>query len=98
MSRLKLVITDRAVRDLVERWDYVADHSVRSADRQVGRIPQTCQILADTPDIGKKRDGLRPGLRSFPSNNYLIFYTISDNAELQVVRILSGYRDLDALF
>jgi len=47
--------------------------------------------------MGRERPELLPGMRSFPLGRYLIFYRIVEET-LQVVRVLSGYRDLDAQF
>ena len=47
--------------------------------------------------MGRERSELLPGMRSFPIGRYLIFYRIVEDT-LQVVRVLSGYRDLDAQF
>lgn len=56
-------------------------------------------MLADNPNAGRRRDELRAGIRSFPKATYLVFYAISTaDQALEVVRVLSGYRDLDKLF
>lgn len=53
--------------------------------------------LAQFPSMGRRRDELLPALRSFPVDDYLIFYRqIAEGIE--VVRIVSDYRDLEALF
>jgi toxin ParE1/3/4 len=47
--------------------------------------------------LGRSRDQLALGMRSFPVGNYLIFYLPIKNG-IVIVRVLSGYRDLDSLF
>ena len=47
--------------------------------------------------MGKKRDELLPYLRSFPVENYLIFYRPIEEG-IEVLRVVSGYRDLKRLF
>ena len=47
--------------------------------------------------MGRRRDELLPTLRSFPVDDYLIFYRPIVEG-IEVVRIVSGYRDLEALF
>ena len=47
--------------------------------------------------MGRRRDELLPTLRSFPVDDYLIFY-LPIVEGIEVVRIVSGYRDLEALF
>jgi len=53
--------------------------------------------LAASPNIGRHRDELLSGLRSFPTGNYLIFYIPLEDG-IDVVRILNGARDIEALF
>ena len=54
-------------------------------------------MLARHPQMGRRRDALGPGVRSFTVGDYLIFY-LARNRDIVVVRVLSGYRDLDSLF
>ncbi|HKD56023.1 MAG TPA: type II toxin-antitoxin system RelE/ParE family toxin, partial [Hyphomicrobiaceae bacterium] len=45
------------------------------------------------PLAGRQRPELTPGLRSFPTGDYIVFYLpLADGIE--VVRILSGYLDI----
>lgn len=53
-------------------------------------------MLARSPLLGRSREDLGSNLRSFPVGDYLIFYVPSKTG-ITVVRILSGYRDLDKL-
>lgn len=60
-------------------------------------ITQKLDNLAQFPSMGRRRDELLTALRSFPIDDYLIFYRpIAEGIE--VVRVVSGYRDLEALF
>lgn len=68
-----------------------------TADRFIDRIDRKLRMLARSPGVGRAREQLGPGLRSFPIGNYLIFYRAVPDG-IVVVRVLSGYRDLDALF
>lgn len=47
--------------------------------------------------MGRKRDELLPLLRSFGVDDYLIFYRPIESG-IEILRVVSGYRDLDALF
>lgn len=53
--------------------------------------------MADFPNIGQSCDNFASGLRSFPVEDYLIFYRSIDGG-VEVVRIVSGYRDLEIVF
>ena len=95
MKRVRL--SQKAEIDLEEIWLYVAQDSSAAADRLLDRLYHTCQRLAGTPRMGRSRDELATRLRSFPVGNYLVFYRPGKDG-IDVARILSGYRDLDALF
>jgi toxin ParE1/3/4 len=43
--------------------------------------------------MGRRRDELRPGLRSWPHGRYVIFYRLGEPG-VQIVRVLEGERDL----
>lgn len=47
--------------------------------------------------MGRRRDELLPSLRSFPVEDYLIFYRSIEDG-IDILRVVSGYRDLEALF
>lgn len=93
-----LVVFTRAARsDLVEIWTWIADDDPETADRFVGRLRDAALALGRTPGMGRGRDELAVGVRSFPVGRHVIFYRVESDA-VQVLRVLNGYRDVDALF
>lgn len=46
--------------------------------------------------MGRARDELAEGLRSFPTGQYIIFYQPVPGG-IEIVRVLHGARDLDAI-
>jgi toxin ParE1/3/4 len=90
-------LSERAQADLIDIWLDIAQDDSDAADRLVDRILGTCQRLARTPRIGRARENLGPGLRSLSFERYLIFYRVVKSG-IEVARVLSGYRDIDALF
>ncbi len=95
MSRYRL--TFPAKQDLKEINEYLAWYSPAAARSLKEKIKQQCQLLADFPGMGRNRDRFEPGLRSFPLDDYLIFYR-PIAVGIEIVRVVSGYRDLDSLF
>ncbi len=90
--------TAPASRDIESIIDYVADNSsFDAAEGLLKKINQKCHNLANFPNMGRRRDELSPLVRSFPVDDYLIFYRQIE-AGIEILRIVSGYRDLDALF
>ena len=96
MPNPKIIRTRLADQDLTEIWHYIALGSPGRADRFLDTISQKIERISRSPRIGHARDELTPGLRSFPVGEYLIFYRIQ-RGRIEVIRVLSGYRDLDEL-
>ena len=65
-----------ARQDLIDINDYIAKNDIDAADRFLDRIYEKCQLLANFPNMGAKRDELMPGLRSFPVGDYLVFIVL----------------------
>lgn len=87
-----------ASRDIESIIDYVADQTgLDAADKLLNKINQKCSTLAKFPNMGRRRDELLSTLRSFPVDNYLIFYRPIEGG-IEILRVVSGYRDLEALF
>ncbi len=91
-------ITPTASRDIESLMDYLAEKvSVETAERFLLKIHSKFQLLVKFPQIGRRRDELYPGLRSVSLEDYLIFYRLVLGG-IEVMRVVGGYRDLEALF
>jgi len=86
-----------AAADIFEIWDYIADDSMTAADRWIDQLDQQFELLATQPLMGRARDELAHRVRSFPVGRYVIFYESIDDG-IDVVRVLHGARDIDAVF
>lgn len=86
-------------RELDDIWEYTAlkSGSIEIADRLVDTITEHFFLLAKRPGIGRQRDELRPGYRSFPVGQYVILYRVNEQS-VEIMHVLHGKRDLDALF
>jgi toxin ParE1/3/4 len=77
--------------------DYVSADSTDAADRLLESFRSTLELLETYPASGRRRDELRPGVRSFPVGNFVVFcHEVGDTIE--VLRGLHGRRDIDAAF
>jgi len=90
-------LSDEAVRDLEELCDYLAQNLPQAASRIFDSIRQRCKLLSQFPNMGKSYDRLTPNLRGSGIEDYIIFYYPRQDG-INVVRIVSGYRDLETLF
>lgn len=61
-----IVRRPRAQDDIVEIWGYIADDSEAQADAFVDRLDAKFQLLARQPGLGRLREELADGMRSFP--------------------------------
>ncbi|MEC4819600.1 MAG: type II toxin-antitoxin system RelE/ParE family toxin [Scytonema sp. PMC 1069.18] len=93
----QVIRTPKAKNDLKEIWNYIADYSEERADSLLKMLGEKMQTLAQFPLMGKERAEILEGLRSFPVNNYIIFYRPIDNG-IEVIRVLHGARDIESLF
>ena len=93
----KLRIGPRASSDLIEIWSYIADDSVANADAFIDKLYETIQAVARQPGSGRHREGLAPGIQSFPFGRYIIFYRAVTGA-IEIVRVLHGARDIENIF
>lgn len=91
------LLTLAAEQDLLEIDAYLAERSDSAADAVLGDIEATCHLLSEHPGAGRHRDELGPGVMSFPTGSYVVFYTEQERVVV-VLRVLHGHRDIPAVF
>jgi toxin ParE1/3/4 len=89
--------TPLATEDLKAISRYIAQDNPEAARRLIAQIRVQCKTLADFPEMGRLWAELNPLLRSFPVGSYLIFYRPGTKTGIEVIAVVSGYRDLEAL-
>ncbi|HUL12706.1 MAG TPA: type II toxin-antitoxin system RelE/ParE family toxin [Methylococcaceae bacterium] len=94
---MHIVFSPRAVRDLEEIGDYIAEDSPRRAISFVCELREHCRSIASAPKACSLREDLAPGIRMAVHGRYVIFYRELD-ADLRIERILHGARDLQSIF
>ena len=93
MDRVDKLPTARS--DLMDIWQYIADDSPEDADRFLDTLEEKMSLLADNPEMGKRKEELAEGLRGFPVGNYMIFYRPHGEKEgIVVVRVLNATQDI----
>ncbi|ARU57008.1 RelE/StbE family toxin [Oleiphilus messinensis] len=93
---MKLIKAPKAEEDLIEIWLHVAEDQPVNADRFLDRLNDAVLLLSESPEMGVNRSNLCEGLKSFPVGNYILFYRVKSR-ELELVRVLSAYRDIENL-
>jgi toxin ParE1/3/4 len=92
-------ISPRAVADLDEIWDYIAQESGNpaAATRVVRQITRVFPEIGKYPYIGRSREAdLGPERRSFVVSTYIVVYTIKAT-EVEILRVLHTSRDVQAI-
>ncbi len=93
MAKYKL--TNKAVEDLTNVWDYTFDiWSEKQADKYFNMLLKNCQTIADDPKIGKKYDGVKDELLGVKVNRHVIFYREIEGQPIEITRILHERMDL----
>jgi len=99
----KFTVSPEAREDLDQIHAYISEGNPEAADRVLEAAISTFATLAKMPGMGRSRiftHSELSGLRSFRVDgfrDFLIFYRPGDDG-VEVVRVLHGARDLDALF
>lgn len=93
----RIETTELADDDLVKAALFIARDNVGAAEQFVDDVAQQYSLLAESSGLGRAREELGRGLRSWPFKGYLIFYRQLSGGIL-IVRFLNGTRDVQSLF
>ncbi|GAX38067.1 type II toxin-antitoxin system RelE/ParE family toxin [Nodularia sp. NIES-3585] len=93
----KHIISPEASKDLLEIIDYFANRNIDAGERFVDEFDKKCKYLANFPNMGRSYGNIKVDLRGIPLDGYVILYRVI-NSGIEIVRVVSGYRDLESLF
>lgn len=93
----RIIKRPRALSDLVEIWDYIADDSEANADGFLEKIEEKIVLLSSQPLMGRARVELMENMRSFPVDRYVVFYRPLPDG-IEIIRVLHGARDIPTMF
>lgn len=86
-----------AKRDIREILAYLNEQSPAAADRFNRVFKEKTSALAQMPEMGRSREDLAIGIRSFTASKYIILYRPIAGG-IVVVRVIHGSRDIPHLF
>jgi toxin ParE1/3/4 len=91
-------LTKPAIQDIEEIADYIAQQSgLEQSENFLSKLESKFSKIVNFPLIGRKRDEILTNIRTIPLDKYLILYMpIGD--DIEILRVVSGYRDLSKLF
>jgi toxin ParE1/3/4 len=89
-------LAPQAQADLSAIWNYIVKESgnVAATDGLVDAITERFYLLSQYPRMGRPRDDLRPGLRSFAVGEYVIAYTVEDE-KVDILHVFHGRQDIE---
>ncbi len=90
----------KAEEDLLHIWLYVAQHDPDAADKLLDQFGEVFERIASSPGLGRDRSEAMAirNLRSFPIQNYMIFYQEQTDGDIMVLRVFHTARDIENLF
>lgn len=97
---MKYRLSPEAERDINEIWEYIAEDNPTAADNVINTIQDALATISKSPGLGRKRPEIptkAPARYWTVYRHYVIAY-LEDSKPLYVLRVVSGYRDLPALF
>lgn len=93
----RYIIAPEAIKDFKEIINYFATRNIEAGEKLIDQFEKKCRYLVQFPKIGRSYQHIRPYLRGLPLDTYIIFYRISKDG-IEIMRIVKGNRDLEALF
>jgi toxin ParE1/3/4 len=91
-------LTPRALADLEQIADYSLEaRGEAQTERYLEAIMQRLQWLTDNPLLGKPRDEIAPGYRSFRQGSYIVFYVMAAG-DIHIIGVPHAAMDVDAHF
>ena len=94
MSRY--LLSPAAQADLGQIWDYTHDRwGVDQAEEYLRELQRAIERAAANPRIGRACDEIRPGYRKLAAGSHTLFYQVTAEGVIDVVRVLHQRMDVD---
>lgn len=91
-------LRELARADLEAIWAYTVEQwGVEQAERYLHALFDCFDELAANPRLGRDRDDVKVGYRSFPQGRHVVFYVIV-SAGIEVIGVVHQSADVDAHF
>ena len=88
-------LRELAIADLEAIWAYTAEQwGVEQAERYLKSLFGCFEDLAENPQLGRRRDEVKAGYRSFPQGRHVVFYVVVP-AGIEVIGIVHQSADVE---
>ena len=92
---MQYIISSKATEDLEQIWQYTYfKWSEKQADKYYNLIIEKIEFIAQNATVGRTMDDIKEGYRQYPVESHIIFYRISENNIVIVIRILHQNMDI----
>jgi toxin ParE1/3/4 len=90
------LLSPAAQADLEQIWDYTRGRwGLDQAEDYLRELQRGIERAAANPGIGRPCDEIRPGYRKLPAGSHTLFYRVTAEAVIDVVRVLHQRMDVD---
>jgi len=88
-----LELQHRARQDLKEIWRFSCETwNEQQADKYLRQLAEKTALLRTNPNLGRRRDEVRPGYRSLVVNRHVVYYLVEEDS-VRIVRVLHDGMD-----
>jgi toxin ParE1/3/4 len=92
----RYLLSPAAQADLEEIWDYTAERwDVDQADEYLRGLQHAIERAAANPRVGHSCDEIRSGYRKLAAGSHTLYYRLSTDGTVDIVRILHQRMDVD---
>jgi toxin ParE1/3/4 len=95
------IISDEAIQDLDEISDYFLRNNLEAGEKFLKAFDAKCRQLVNFPLLGRNYTHIRPDVRGLALRGFIILYRVrtqGNTIRIEILRVVSGRRDLYALF
>jgi toxin ParE1/3/4 len=91
-------LTESALGEIQEISEYLAKtYGFAQSERFLKKLNAQFSRIVQFPKMGKPRDEILSGLRMLSVDRYLVLYVVLGD-DVEILRVVSGFRDLSRLF
>jgi toxin ParE1/3/4 len=94
MRSRRLLMSQRALDDLLGIYSYIANYNPTAARRLLDELTHKMEWMAKVGITGVGREFI-PGLRAFPYRERCIYFLI-DDGKMTVLRVLHGHQNISS--
>jgi toxin ParE1/3/4 len=92
----RYLLSPAAQADLEQIWDFTHNRwGVDQAEEYLRELQRAIDRAAANPRIGRACDEIRPGYRKFAAGSHTLFYRVTAEGVIDVVRVLHQRMDVD---